>query len=61
MGQSLTLSTNADFEHPGAETVSSWHTETFVCGVVFWAHEDVTRGCEAVRLDAFYLHIFNIG
>lgn len=60
-GQSLTFSTNADFKHPGAETVSSWHTEALVSGVVFWTHEYVTRGCEAVRLDAFHLHVFHIG
>lgn len=61
MGLSLTFSTNADFKHPGAETVSSWHTEALVSGVVFGAHEDVTGGCEAVCLDAFHLHIFHIG
>lgn len=61
MGQSLTFSTNADFKHPGAETVSSWHTEALVSGVVFGTHEYVPRGCEAVRLDAFHLHVFHIG
>ncbi len=60
-GHSLTFSTNADFKHPGAETVPSWHTEALVSGVVFRAHEYITRGCKAVRLDAFHLHVFHIG
>lgn len=61
MGWSFTFSANADFKHPGAETVSSWHTEALVCGVVFGTHEDVSRGCEAVGLNAFHLHVFHIG
>lgn len=61
MGHLLTFSTNADFKHPGAETVSSWHAEALISGVVFGAHEDVTGRCEAVRLDAFDLHVFHIG
>lgn len=56
-----TFSTNADFKHPGAETVSSWHTEAGVGGVVFGTHKDITRGCEAVRLDAFHVHILHVG
>lgn len=56
-----TFSTNADFKHPGAETVSSWHTEAGVGGVVVGTHEDVTRGCKAVRLDAFHVHILHVG
>lgn len=60
-GRPLTFSTNADFKHPGAETVSSWHTEAFVSGVLFGAHEHVIRGCEAVRLDAFHVHVFHVG
>lgn len=61
MEQWFTLSTNADFKHPGAETVSSWHAETLVSGVFFGIHEDIIRGCETVRLDAFHLHVFHIG
>lgn len=60
-GQSLTFSTNTDFKHPGAETVSSWHTEALVSGVVFGTHEYVVGGCEAICLDAFHLHVFHIG
>lgn len=56
-----TFSTNADFKHPGAETVTSWHTEARVGGVVFGAHEDVIRGCKAVCLNPFHLHVFHIG
>lgn len=61
MGWTFTFSTNADFKHPGAETVSSWHTEALVGGVVFGTHEDVTGGCEAIGLNAFHLHVFHIG
>lgn len=61
VGAVPTFSTNADFKHPGAEAVSSWHTEAGVGGVVFRTHEDVTGGREAVRLDAFHLHVLHIG
>lgn len=57
----LTFSTNADFKHAGAKTVSSWHAEALVAGVVFGTHENVTGGCEAIRLDAFHLHVLHIG
>lgn len=57
----FTFSTNADFEHPGAEAISSWHAETLISGVVFGTHEDITGRCKSVRLDAFHLHVFHIG
>lgn len=57
----LTFSTNADFEHPGAEAISSWHTEALISGVVFGTHEDITGRGKSVRLDAFHLHVFHIG
>lgn len=59
--QWFTISTNADFEHPGAETISSWHAETLISGVFFGIHEDITRGCKSVRLNAFHLYVFHIG
>lgn len=60
MGGAPTFTTNTDFQHPGAKTVSSWHTEALVGGVLFRAHEYVLRGREAVSLDAFHIHIFHI-
>lgn len=57
----LTFSTNTDFKHAGAETVSSRHAEALVAGVVFGTHENVTGGCEAIRLNAFHLHVLYIG
>lgn len=59
--QPLTFSTNADFKHASAETVSSRHAEALVAGVVFGTHKNVTGGCEAIRLDPFHLHILHIG
>lgn len=59
--QWFTISTNADFENPGAETISSWHAETLISGVFFGIHEDITRGCKSVRLNAFHLYVFHIG
>lgn len=58
---SLTFSTNADFKHPGAEAVAGRHAEAFVSGIFRGAHENVIGGREAVRLDAFHLHIIHIG
>lgn len=55
-----TLSANANFEHPGAEAVSSRHAEARVGGVVFRAHEDVARRGKAERLDAFHLHVIHV-
>lgn len=54
---SLTFSTNADFKHPGAEAVAGRHAEAFVGGIFLGAHEHVVGGREAVRLDAFHLHV----
>lgn len=58
---SLTFSTNADFKHPGAEAVAGRHAEAFVGGIFRGAHENVVGGREAVRLDAFHLHIIHVG
>lgn len=61
MERSLTFSTNADFKHTGAETVSSRYAEALIAGVVFGTHENVTGGCEAIGLDAFNVHVLHIG
>lgn len=58
---SLTFSTNADFKHPGAEAVAGRHAEAFVGGIFLGAHEHVVGGREAVRLDAFHLHVLHVG
>lgn len=56
-----TVTTNADFKHPGAKAVSSRHTETLINRVFRGAHEDIAGGCKAVRRDAFNLHVFHKG
>lgn len=60
VGKWFTFSTNTDFEHSGAKTISSWHTESLISGVFFGTHEDITGGCKSVCLNAFYLHVFHI-
>lgn len=58
---SLTFSTNADFKHPGAEAVAGRHAEACVGGIFLGAHEHVVGGREAIRLDAFHLHVLHVG
>ena len=57
----LTFAANANFQHAGVQAVPGRHAEALVGWVDLGTLQHVLGGREAVRLDAFHLHVLHVG